>query len=150
MTKTYLITGASEGIVNLSAAAATRPTPYFAAYAASKAFVNDLSIAIDSELRGHGLSVSAIHPPAVRTGFGAADKADLKTTLVHKLFPTMGPATVARAVRGAARLRHPSLALAAGGQGEPQLPAAPGGQLADRGPQPPAHNDFAALDSKKS
>jgi hypothetical protein len=88
----------SGSIVNLSAAVATRPTPYFAAYAASKAFVTNLSIALHSELKAHGVAVSAIHPPAVRTGFGAADKADLKSTLVHKLFPTVGPVTVARAV----------------------------------------------------
>jgi short-subunit dehydrogenase len=85
-------------IVNLSAAVATRPTPYFGAYAASKAFVTNLSLAMSSELKAHGVSVSAIHPPAVRTGFGGAEKADLKTTLVHKLFPTVGPTTVARAV----------------------------------------------------
>ncbi len=96
---------ASGSIVNLSAAVATRPTPYFAAYAASKAFVTNLSIALHSELRAHGVSVSAIHPPAVRTSFGQADKADLKSTLVHKLFPTVGPATVARAVMSAVR-RH--------------------------------------------
>lgn len=101
----------SGAIVNLSAAVATRPTPYFAAYAASKAFVTNLSIGIDSELRGHGVSVSAIHPPAVRTGFGSAEKADLKTTLVHKLFPSVGPATVARAVLGAARRRRRSVVI---------------------------------------
>ena len=57
-------------IINLSAAVATRPTPYFAAYAASKAFVTNLSIAMDSELRAYGVAVSAIHPPMVRTSFG--------------------------------------------------------------------------------
>jgi uncharacterized protein len=99
----------SGAIVNLSAAVATRPTPYFGAYAASKAFVTNLSQAMDSELRSHGVSVSAIHPPAVRTGFAAAEKADLKTTLVLKLFPTVGPATVARAVMRAVRRRRRSV-----------------------------------------
>ena len=93
-------------IVNLSAAVATRPTPYFAAYAASKAFVTNLSQAMDSELRAQGVSVSAIHPPAVRTSFANADKADLKSTLVLKLFPTVAPATVARAVLSAANRRR--------------------------------------------
>ncbi len=88
----------SGKIVNLSAAVATRPTPFFAAYAASKAFVTNLSIALDSELRGFGVSVSAIHPPAVRTGFAGADKANLGGTLLLTLFPSVGPATVARAV----------------------------------------------------
>lgn len=101
----------SGAIVNLSAAVATRPTPYFAAYAASKAFVTNLSVAMDSELRSAGVSVSAIHPPAVRTSFGTADKADLKTTLVHKLFPTVGPVTVARAVMSAVRRRRRSVII---------------------------------------
>jgi len=98
-------------IVNLSAAVATRPTPYFAAYAASKAFVTNLSIAMHSELHAHGVTVSAIHPPAVRTSFGQADKADLKSTLVHKLFPTVGPRTVARAVMSAVRRRRRSVII---------------------------------------
>ena len=94
-------------IVNLSAAVATRPTPYFAAYAASKAFVTNLSLAMNSELRRANVHVAAIHPPAVRTGFSGADKADLKSTLVLKLFPTVGPVTVARAVmRAVARKRR--------------------------------------------
>jgi len=38
-------------IVNLSAAVATRPVPWFAAYAASKAFVTNLSQALDYELK---------------------------------------------------------------------------------------------------
>jgi short-subunit dehydrogenase len=101
----------SGSIVNLSAAVATRPTPYFAAYAASKAFVTNLSIAMSHELRVHGVSVSAIHPPAVRTSFGSAEKADLKTTLVHKLFPAVGPVTVARAVMSAARGRRRSVII---------------------------------------
>jgi short-subunit dehydrogenase len=89
-------------IVNLSAAVATRPTPYFAAYAASKAYVTNLSQAMHSELKASGVTVSAIHPPAVRTSFADAEKADLRSTLVLKLFPTVGPATVARASLAAA------------------------------------------------
>jgi short-subunit dehydrogenase len=99
----------SGAIVNLSAAVATRPTPYFAAYAATKAFVNNLSQAIDKELRGHGVVVSAIHPPAVRTSFADPAKADLKSTLVLKLFPTVSAAKVARAVMSAVRGRRRSV-----------------------------------------
>jgi short-subunit dehydrogenase len=90
-------------IVNVSAAVATRPIPWFAAYAASKAFVTNLSQALDYELKPHGVSVSVIHPPAVRTSFADQGKADLRSTLVLKLFPTVSAATVARAVRSAAR-----------------------------------------------
>lgn len=96
-------------IVNLSAAVATRPTPYFAAYAASKAFVTNLSQAVHHKIRPFGVSVSAVHPPAVRTGFAGSDKADLASTLVLKLFPTVGPRTVARAVLSAARRQRRSV-----------------------------------------
>jgi short-subunit dehydrogenase len=90
-------------IVNLSAAVATRPAPYFGAYAATKAFVTNLSQAMSKELAGQNVKVSAIHPPAVRTGFANAEKADLRSTLVLKLFPSVSAATVARAVLRAAR-----------------------------------------------
>jgi short-subunit dehydrogenase len=43
----------------------------------------------------------------VRTGFADPAKADLRTTLVLKLFPSVSAATVARAVlKGAARRRR--------------------------------------------
>jgi short-subunit dehydrogenase len=96
-------------IVNLSAAVATRPTPYFGAYAATKAFVTNLSLAMYSELRGTGVHVAAIHPPAVRTSFSDSGKADLKSTLVLKLFPSVGPMTVARAVMSAVRHKRRSV-----------------------------------------
>jgi short-subunit dehydrogenase len=96
-------------IVNLSAAVATRPVPWFAAYAASKAFVTNLSQALDYELKPHGVRVSVVHPPAVRTSFADQKKADLRSTLVLKLFPSIGAATVARAVRAAVRRRRRSV-----------------------------------------
>jgi short-subunit dehydrogenase len=103
----------SGAIVNLSAAVATRPTPYFAAYAASKAFVTNLSQAIDKELRSFGVCVSVIHPPVVRTSFAEAGKSGLKSTLVFKLFPKVGPARVARAVMRAIRRKHRSVVVGA-------------------------------------
>jgi short-subunit dehydrogenase len=96
-------------IINVSAAVATRPTPYFAAYAATKAFVTNLSLALYSELRGAGVHVAAIHPPAVRTSFSDPAKADLKSTLVLKLFPSVGPKTVAGAIMSAVKHRHRSV-----------------------------------------
>jgi short-subunit dehydrogenase len=90
-------------IVNVSAAVATRPVPWFAAYAASKAFVTNLSQALDYEMKPHGVRASVVHPPAVRTSFADQGKADLRSTLVLKLFPSVPAATVARAVRAAVR-----------------------------------------------
>jgi short-subunit dehydrogenase len=96
-------------IINLSAAVATRPTPYFGAYAATKAFVTNLSLAMSAELGSAGVNVAAIHPPAVRTSFSDADKADLRSTIVLKLFPSVGPTTVARAVMRAIRRKRRSV-----------------------------------------
>lgn len=100
-------------IVNLSAAVATRPTPYFAAYAATKAFVTNLSIAVNAELKGSGLSVSAVHPPIVKTSFADADKADLRSTLVVKLFPAVSAMSVARVVLRVARNGRRSVVVGA-------------------------------------
>ncbi|HTV95089.1 MAG TPA: SDR family NAD(P)-dependent oxidoreductase [Steroidobacteraceae bacterium] len=102
-------TAGRGAIVNLSAAVATRPVPHFAAYAASKAFVSNLSIALDYELRGSGVRVCAIHPPAVRTRFADAANADLQSTWVLKLFPSVSAETVANAVIKAATHGHRSL-----------------------------------------
>jgi short-subunit dehydrogenase len=96
-------------IVNVSAAVATRPVPWFAAYAASKACVTNLSQALDDELKPHGVRVSVVHPPSVRTSFADQGKADLRSTLVLKLFPRVGAATVAHAVRRAARRQSRSV-----------------------------------------
>jgi short-subunit dehydrogenase len=82
-------------IVNLSAAVATRPTPHFAAYAASKAFITNLSQALHEELAGSGVTVTAVHPPAVATRFADAGYADLKSTLVLRLFPAVSATKVA-------------------------------------------------------
>jgi short-subunit dehydrogenase len=82
-------------IVNLSAAVATRPTPHFAAYAASKSFITNLSQALHQELSGSGVTVTAVHPPAVATRFADAGYADLRSTLVLRLFPTVSATKVA-------------------------------------------------------
>jgi short-subunit dehydrogenase len=53
--------------------------------------------------------VAAIHPPAVRTSFSGTGKADLSSTLVLKLFPSVSPVTVARAVMSATRAKRRSV-----------------------------------------
>lgn len=57
------------GIINLASQMAFQPTPYFAAYAASKAFVLSFSEALASELRGTGVRVTAVAPGFVSTEF---------------------------------------------------------------------------------
>ena len=59
-------------IVNISSAAAVFSLPFQAYYSASKAAVNALTLALVSELRPFGISVCAVMPGDVKTGFTAA------------------------------------------------------------------------------
>lgn len=93
----------SGAIVNMSSAVATRPSPYFAAYAASKAFINSLSQALYVEAKPYGVSVSVVHPPEVRTRPNVnRQKADLSGTLALRLLPSIADYTVAKVVLNAA------------------------------------------------
>jgi short-subunit dehydrogenase len=71
LTHAAVQTMASRGrgnVLNVSAGVAFYPLPGAAAYAASKAFVNSLSEALDYELRGIGVRVSVVCPGFTRTG----------------------------------------------------------------------------------
>jgi uncharacterized protein len=57
------------GVINVASQMAFQPMPYFAAYAASKAFVLSLSEALAEELRGTGVRVTAVAPGFVSTEF---------------------------------------------------------------------------------
>lgn len=59
-------------VLNLASLIAFQPVPYQATYGASKAFVLSFSEALHEELRGSGVSVTAVCPGPVRTGFGEA------------------------------------------------------------------------------
>ena len=56
-------------IMNVASTAAFMPLPYFAVYAATKAFVLNYSQAIASELKEHGITVTALCPGLTGTGF---------------------------------------------------------------------------------
>src|SRR4029453_6326294 len=64
-----MIERARGGVINVASQMAFQPMPYFAAYAASKAFVLGLSEALAEELRGSGVRVTAIAPGFVTTEF---------------------------------------------------------------------------------
>jgi short-subunit dehydrogenase len=57
------------GVINVASQMAFQPMPYFASYAASKAFVLSFSEALAEELRGTGVRVTAIAPGFVSTEF---------------------------------------------------------------------------------
>ena len=57
------------GVINVASIVAFQPMPYFATYAAGKAFVLSFSEALDEELRGSGVRVSVVAPGVTNTGF---------------------------------------------------------------------------------
>jgi short-subunit dehydrogenase len=57
------------GVINIASTAAFQPLPGSAVYAASKAFVLSFSEAIRTELRGSGVTVTAVCPGPVKTEF---------------------------------------------------------------------------------
>jgi short-subunit dehydrogenase len=61
-------------ILNVSSSAGFLPIPGMAVYAASKAYVNSFSEALRAELRGTGLTVTALCPGPVHTEFGDVAK----------------------------------------------------------------------------
>lgn len=60
------------GILNVASTAAFQPLPGQTGYAATKAFVLSYSQGLTGELRGTGVSVTALCPGPVHTGFASA------------------------------------------------------------------------------
>ena len=70
-----LMRAAGHGrIVNLSSVAAPVPIPFQAYYSATKAAVNAYTMALANELRPFGITVCAVMPGDIHTGFTAARK----------------------------------------------------------------------------
>lgn len=59
-------------ILNTSSTAGFLPGPLQTTYYATKAFVNSFSAGLDQEIRRHGITVTALCPGPVKTGFEAA------------------------------------------------------------------------------
>jgi hypothetical protein len=75
----------SGAILNVASTAAFQPLPGQAGYGASKAFVLSYSHAIRAELRGSGVTVTALCPGPVATGF--ADAAGLSDAEAAESLP---------------------------------------------------------------
>jgi short-subunit dehydrogenase len=90
-------------VINVASTAAFQPLPGSAVYAASKAFVLSFSESLRTELRGRGVSVTALCPGLVRTEFPeVAGWGDVESRTPDVFWGS--PADVAReAVEGAAR-----------------------------------------------
>ena len=75
-------------IVNLGSVGSFSPAPMTAAYAATKAYVLSLSLALSEELNGTGVTVTALCPGPTATGFQArAEMADSKLIAGRSLDP---------------------------------------------------------------
>ena len=83
-------------VLNVASTAAFQPLPGQAAYGGSKAFVLSYSEAMRGELRGTGVTVTALCPGPVETGFGQA--AGISDEEAHALpgFMWVSAADVAR------------------------------------------------------
>jgi len=64
-----LLKARGGAILNVASTAAFQPTPYMAAYGASKAFVLHWSLALNEELRGTGVRALAVCPGPTATNF---------------------------------------------------------------------------------
>lgn len=67
--KALFNSGKKGAILNVSSIAADYIFPYLAVYAATKAYVNSFSIALDEEIRGQGIRILTSCPGPVETQF---------------------------------------------------------------------------------
>ena len=75
-------------ILNIASMAGLFAIPYFSTYCATKAFVLNFSQAVNEELRGTGVSVTALCPGPVDTGFeNAANLKYTKTFMIGAYSP---------------------------------------------------------------
>lgn len=83
------------GLLNVASTAAFQPGPGMAVYYASKAYVLRFSEALAEELRGTGVTVTALCPGPTRSEFQR--RAQMEETRLHRLVPMEDPAPVAEA-----------------------------------------------------
>ena len=81
------------GILNVASTAAFLPMPYFAAYAASKAFILSFTHALHEEAKKDGVTVTCLCPGYTKTNFHAV--AGMRGAEATP-FPEMSPDAVAR------------------------------------------------------
>jgi short-subunit dehydrogenase len=96
-------------IINMASIAAFPPGPYMACYYASKAYVLNFSVALGEELRGTGVTVTALAPGPTATGFQARAQMQDTRLVKGKRLPTAAEVAEwgwAKAERGKALAVH--------------------------------------------
>lgn len=84
-----------RGIINIASLAALVPGPNMAVYYASKAYVLSFSEALATEVSGRGVTITAVCPGMVPTGFQA--RAGMESSTAYKVAPRTTPQIVAEA-----------------------------------------------------
>jgi short-subunit dehydrogenase len=80
-------------IINVASTAAFLPGPFMAVYFASKAYVLSFSVAVNEEINGTGVTVTALCPGPTATGFARRAKAERSRAFSGRL---MSASEVAR------------------------------------------------------
>ncbi|WP_051929060.1 SDR family oxidoreductase [Thermopetrobacter sp. TC1] len=83
------------GIINVASLAGFMPGPGMAVYFATKAYLLSFSEALHEEMRDHGITITALCPGPVRTGFQAASGMD--RLWLTKVLPMAKAEQIARA-----------------------------------------------------
>lgn len=90
-TKLYLkdmISRKGGKIMNLASTAAFQPGPEMAVYFATKAYVLSFSEAVNNEVHGKGITITALCPGMTKSGFQAAASLEESKTVKGKKLPT--------------------------------------------------------------
>ena len=116
-------------IVNVSSMAAVLSIPFQSFYSASKSAINALTLALANEVRPFGITVCALMPGDVRTGFTAVrekagDPAGIYGSTLDKSIATMEhderngmtPRQLARAIYRLSQQKHPKPLSTVGAQ----------------------------------
>ena len=95
-------------VINMSSTAGLQPLPFNAGYSAAKAYVLVLSEAVSAEIKDSGVTVTAVCPGPVPTGFQDANDAGYFVQRLPK-FTFASPERVARDALRAADRGRPSV-----------------------------------------
>lgn len=90
-----MLENGSGKILNVSSLAAFQPGPLFSVYAASKAYINSLSVSLSNETKGTGVTVTLLCPGQTNTNF-ARSVANLSGSKLSSVPFTAHASVVAR------------------------------------------------------